>query len=260
VLPDAWIIVDDGSDDGTEALAAELAATHAWISVAPSGRSGGALSDGRRAGRALDSFRNGVERLPRPVDVVVKVDADTSYEPDYFERLLGAFAAHPDLGIAGGACYELEDGEWVRQRVMRTHPRGASRAYRWDCLDSVMTLDAQMGWDGLDEARAALKGYRSETLTELSFRHHRKTGGRERSSLRHGTAQGRAAWYMGYRPSYLILRTLYRMRSDPASVGMILGYAAAGIERAPRHAEPEVVRYVRSTQRLGALMRRGTPS
>jgi biofilm PGA synthesis N-glycosyltransferase PgaC len=258
LLPDAWIIVDDGSDDGTEVLAAELAANHRWISLEASGRRGGALASGRREGRALDSFREGVERLPRAVDVVVKVDADTSYEPDYFERLVDCFATHPDLGIAGGACYELEDGTWVRQRVTRTHPRGASRAYRWECIDSVMTLDARMGWDGLDEARAALLGYRSEMLIDLPFRHHRKTGGRERSALRHGTAQGRAAWYMGYRPSYLVLRTLYRMRRDPGSIGMILGYAAAGVARAPRHAEPEVVRHVRSTQRLGALIRRGT--
>jgi biofilm PGA synthesis N-glycosyltransferase PgaC len=259
MLPDAWIIVDDGSDDGTDALAAELAATHAWISLESSGRRGGALANGRREARELVSFRTGVQRLPRPVDIVVKVDADTSYEhePDYFERLVGAFATHSDLGIAGGACYELEDGAWVRQRVTRTHPRGASRAYRWDCLDSVMTLDARMGWDGLDEARAALQGYRSETLIDLSFRHHRKVGGRERSAFQHGTAQGRASWYMGYRPSYLVLRTLYRMPRDPALVGMIVGYAAAAIEREPRHAEPEVVRHVRSTQRLGAIMRRG---
>jgi biofilm PGA synthesis N-glycosyltransferase PgaC len=259
LLPDTWIIVDDGSDDGTAELAAELASKHGWVVLESSGRSGGALATGRREGRALDSFKLGVERLPRRVDVVVKADADTSYGPDYFSRLLESFAARPDLGIAGGACYELEQGEWVRQRVVPTHPRGASRAYRWECLDSVMTLEARMGWDGLDEARAALGGYRSETLIDLSFRHHRKTGGRERSSLRHGTAQGRAAWYMGYRPSYLLLRTLYRVRRDPASVGMVLGYVAAGLERAPRHPEPAVVRHLRSTQRLGAVMRRGSP-
>ncbi len=259
LLPDAWVIVDDGSDDGTAELAAELAGRHGWIVLGSSGRSGGTLATGRREGRALDTFKAGVEQLPRPVGVVIKADADTSYDPEYFARLVDAFATRPELGIAGGACYELEDGEWVRQRVIPTHPRGASRAYRWECLDSVMTLEARMGWDGLDEVRAALRGYRSETLIDLSFRHHRKTGGRERSSLRHGTAQGRAAWYMGYRPSYLVLRTLYRMRRDPASFGMILGYAAAGLERAPRHPEPDVVRHLRSTQRLGAVMRRGSP-
>ena len=39
----------------------------------------------------------------------------------------------PTSGIAGGSCYELEDGDWERRRSPATHPRGASRAYRWDC-------------------------------------------------------------------------------------------------------------------------------
>ena len=38
-----------------------------------------------------------------PPDVVVNVDADVSFEPDYFERLLDAFAADPALGIASGS-------------------------------------------------------------------------------------------------------------------------------------------------------------
>ena len=31
VLPACWVIVDDGSDDGMEIVAAELAARHDWI-------------------------------------------------------------------------------------------------------------------------------------------------------------------------------------------------------------------------------------
>jgi biofilm PGA synthesis N-glycosyltransferase PgaC len=258
-LPETWMIVDDGSDDGTRELAQALAAERSWIAWIATADASGLLSNGRREGRALESFRQGVRSLPRLADVVVKVDADTSFEPDYFRRLVGHFAAEPDLGIAGGACYEVEDGRWVRQKVLETHPRGASRAYRAACLGAVMTLEARMGWDGLDEVKAALAGYRSRTLLELGFRHHRLTGGREKGRMRHGTAQGRAAWYMGYRPSYVLLRTLYRMPSDPGAAGMVLGYAAALLTRLPRCPEPDAIRLLRSRQRLSALVRRGAP-
>jgi hypothetical protein len=77
--------------------------------------------------------------------------------------------------------------------------------------------------------------------------------------MRHGTAQGRAAWYMGYRPSYVLLRTLYRMPSDPGAAGMVLGYAAALLTRLPRCPEPDAIRLLRSRQRLSALVRRGAP-
>jgi glycosyltransferase involved in cell wall biosynthesis len=256
-LPLAWVIVDDSSDDGTAELVASLAAEHPWIHAAAAVRAEGTLADGRRGGRALDSFRAGVKALPGPADVVIKVDADTSFDPDYLPRLVDRFADHPDLGIAGGACYELEDGAWVRQKVIATHPRGASRAYRWVCLDDVMTLESRMGWDGLDEVKARMRGYRSETVLELGFRHHRATGGRERGRLRHFVNQGSAAWYMGYRPSYLALRTLYRMLREPAAAGMLWGYARDASARRERCPEAAVVRRLRSEQRLLTIVRRG---
>jgi glycosyltransferase involved in cell wall biosynthesis len=257
--PVAWIIVDDASDDGTDELARELAAEHAWIRVVGTDRSADALASGRRQGRALDSFRRGVEALAGPVEVVVKVDADTSFDPAYFRSIVERFAAEPDLGIAGGACYEEEDGVWVRQKVIATHPRGASRAYRWPLMSDVMALESRMGWDGLDEVKARMRGYRSAVLLDLEFKHHRPTGARERDRLRHFAAQGRAAWYMGYRPSYLLLRTLYRSPREPAAVGMVWGFLAAGLGREPRCPEPDVIRHLRDEQRVRAVLRMGTP-
>jgi glycosyltransferase involved in cell wall biosynthesis len=257
--PVAWIIVDDASDDGTDELARELAAEHAWIRVVGTDRSADALASGRRQGRALDSFRRGVEALAGPVEVVVKVDADTSFDPAYFRSIVGRFAAEPDLGIAGGACYEEEDGVWVRQKVIATHPRGASRAYRWPLMSDVMALESRMGWDGLDEVKARMRGYRSAVQLDLEFKHHRPTGARERDRLRHFAAQGRAAWYMGYRPSYLLLRTLYRSPREPAAVGMVWGFLAAGLGREPRCPEPDVIRHLRDEQRVRAVLRMGAP-
>lgn len=257
--PLTWVVVDDGSDDGTGEVATRLASDHPWIRVAMRAAETGELASGRREGRDLLAFRRGIEQLPERVDVVVKVDADTSFDPDYFERLMTRFAEQPDLGIAGGACYELENGDWVRRKVVATHPRGASRAYRWECLDAVMSLEPKMGWDGLDEVKAALQGYRSQAFSDLGFRHHRLVGGREKGRLRNGTAQGRASWYMGYRPSYLLLRTIYRMPRDRGAGGMIIGYLAAAIERKPRCPDRDVIRHVRHAQRLRTVMRDGAP-
>jgi glycosyltransferase involved in cell wall biosynthesis len=257
--PVAWIIVDDASDDGTGELARDLAAAYPWIRVVATDRSGDALAAGRRQGRALDSFRRGLEALPGAVEVVVKVDADTSFDPGYFRSIVERFAAEPDLGIAGGACYEEEDGEWVRQKVIATHPRGASRAYRWPLIADVMALESRMGWDGLDEVKARMRGYRSAVLLDLAFHHHRPTGARERDRVRHFAAQGRAAWYMGYRPSYLLLRTAYRTPREPAAVGMLWGFAAAALAREPRCPEPDVIRHLREEQRVRAVLRMGAP-
>jgi hypothetical protein len=102
-----------------------------------------------------------------------------------------------------------------------------------------------------------MRGFRSETVLDLAFYHHRSTGERERSALRHNAAQGGAAWYMGYRPSYLVLRTLYRLKSEPAAVGMVWGYAKGAVTRAERCPERDVVRHLRSEQRLVTVLGRG---
>lgn len=257
--PAAWVIVDDGSEDGTTELVEALAGRHDWVRPVGTGCSGAPLADGRRTGRALDAFRRGVRELAEPVEVVAKVDADTSFDADYFEQIVARFRAHPDLGIAGGACYELEADGWRRQRTIATHPRGASRAYRWECLDAVMSLDSRMGWDGLDEIKAELRGYRSEAFLDLGFRHHRSTGERERSRFGHYLAQGRAAWYMGYRPTYLLLRAAYRGLRDPSALAMACGYLTAASRRDARCRETDVVHALRRQQRLGTVLRRGTP-
>ena len=137
---------------------------------------------------------------------------------------------------------------------------GATRAYRSDCVPDMMELEPCMGWDGLDEIRVQLRGLRTQAFVDLPFRHHRPEGGRELTSLHQGEALGRASWYMGYRPSYLALRALYRARREPAALAMLWGYAAAAARRAPRCPDPDVVRVLRDRQRLRATLLRGAPA
>jgi glycosyltransferase involved in cell wall biosynthesis len=254
--PDYWMIVDDGSDDGMTDVAVELARENDWITTLHTNQGRNRLRDGRRRGRDLIAFWQGLRALPSPVDIFAKVDADTSFGPDYFERLIDHFAEQPDLGMGGGSCYELRGGRWERIKVAGSHPRGASRAYRWELLDDVFSLDPELGWDGVDEVMAALRGYRTEGFRDLGFRHHRQVGERE-GRLRAGTALGRQAWYQGYRPTYVVLRALYRARENPASLAMILGYAAGALTRAPRCPNPEVVERIRAGQRLRVVLHRG---
>jgi glycosyltransferase involved in cell wall biosynthesis len=251
-----WVIVDDGSDDGMRQFADDLSRSHDWIRVVGTGEDASDLAMGRRRGRDLLAFRLGLRSLPTPVDVFVKVDADTSFAPDYFARLMRRFAEEPTLGIAGGTCYELVGGEWQRIKVSGSHPRGASRAYRWALLDDVFALEPEMGWDGVDEVMAELRGYRTAGFTDFGFRHHRKVGERE-GRLRAGSALGRQAWYMGYRPSYLILRAVYRARENFAAVAMVWGYAWSAACGAPQCPNPTVTRRVRDGQRLRVVIRRG---
>ena len=247
VLPAEWLIVDDGSTDETAALARELPAR-----LLASPRSGGALADGRRSGRDIVAFKTGVAALREPVDVVLKLDADVSFAPDFFERMLAAFEADPQLGVAGGTCYEQEDGRWLEYRVTGDHVRGATRAYRWACFQDVSPLEERIGWEAVDEARAALNGWRTETLADLPFYHHRRLGGRD-GARRAWVAQGHLAHYLGYRVSFMLLKIAWRLRREPAAVAMLWGYLEAVVRREARYPNADVRAYLRRKQRIRAL-------
>ena len=259
--PKVWAVVEDGSTDGTWGLLTELATRHDVAPACDTARQGAGRAGRGGAAEAVRSraFAPACGRCDGRVDVVIKVDADVDFDPDYCEQLLDRFAADPKLGIASGTCYEREGGEWVRRTKANTTVWGASRAYRWDCLPDVMDLEPRMGWDGLDELSVQLRGLRTETFVDLPFRHHRPEGGREHSGLHHGEALGRASWYMGYRPTYITMRALYRARSEPRALAMIWGYGAAALRREPRCPDVRLVEALRERQRLRAALRRGAP-
>jgi glycosyltransferase involved in cell wall biosynthesis len=251
VLPVAWAIVDNGSTDETAAVAQELAAGSHWITVVSAPGEAAPV----RGGAVVRAFNAGLGSVDPSADVVVKLDADVSFDSDHFEGLLERFSTDPRLGIAGGLCLEEKRGEWRPRYSTRSHVRGAMRAYRDECLDDVLPLEERMGWDGIDEIKAAVRGWRTATIHDLSFRHHRALGERERSTTK-WVRQGEMAHYMGYRPSYLVFRALYRTLREPAALTMVWGYAAAALRRQSSYPDTEVRAWLRREQSLRRLPHR----
>jgi glycosyltransferase involved in cell wall biosynthesis len=242
------VIVDDGSSDGTAEYAAALAARHPWITVLRTGRGNDGLTEGRREGRDLLALQQGMQALPAGVETVTKLDADIALPPDYFERLGAAFAADPRLGLASGRRCELEHGRWRRRHVTGTAVEAQCRTYRWNCWLELQPIEPRMGWDGIDEARAIVAGWNTHVVDGLDFRHRRAMGTRDGSRLRARTAEGHAAHYMGYRPSYLLVRAVWHARTEPAALAMLWGYAAAILSRRGRCEDAAAVAYVRHRQ------------
>ncbi len=247
--PQEWIIVDNGSTDETLAVATELAEQHSWITVLEV--AGEAVPT--RGGPVVRSFHAGLAKLRDPADIVVKLDADVSFDSDYFSVLLEGFSRDPSLGIAGGTSLErAPDGSWAPSRLTANHVRGSVRAYRWACLQQVTPLEERMGWDGIDELKAQVRGWRTRTLVDLSYYHYRVMGAREHGWLK-WSRQGDMAHFMGYRVSYLLARTAYHMRREPNAAAMLWGFALATLRRKPRCSEKAAIAQLRQQQSLHAM-------
>jgi poly-beta-1,6-N-acetyl-D-glucosamine synthase len=251
VKPTVWVIVDHGSTDDTGIVSAELAARADWIST---------LSiDGEpsptRGGPIVVAFNAGLRLVDTSPDVVVKLDADVSFDPDHFESLLGEFARDASLGIASSTCWENEGGSWHARRVGRSHVRGAVRAYRSRCLEQIAPLEPRMGWDTIDEIKAQINGWSTRSISTIAFYHHRATGARD-GERRSWESQGHLAWYLDYRPSYLVFRTLFRALQDRHAVAMLFAWASSGVRREPRYPDRNVRRFLREQQSVRQLPRR----
>jgi glycosyltransferase involved in cell wall biosynthesis len=248
--PLVWLIVDNGSTDATPQVVTGLSEGLEWVYSVRAAASDALV----RGGTVTRAFHAGLDALDELPEIVVKVDADVSFPPDYFARLLEAFAADPRLGIGSGICLERSShGDWRPRFGTGESAWGAARAYRRECLADVLPLEDRMGWDGIDSLRASLHGWLTLTLPDLSFRHHRREGERDGSRLRAWAAQGKASHYMGYRWWYLLVRALHHARKDPTAVAMISGFVQASLRREARCSDEQVRQHLRRQQNLRTL-------
>src|SRR4051794_4188981 len=82
--PRVWIVVDNGSTDDTLATLDQLSGAYPWLQTVSAAGEDGLV----RGGPVTRAFHVGLDALGRVPEVVVKVDADVSFPPDYFEALL----------------------------------------------------------------------------------------------------------------------------------------------------------------------------
>lgn len=251
-LPETWVVVENGSTDETAKVARALASRYPWLRVVYTPRT----PDGERARPIVLAFEAGLESLSPPPPFVAKVDADVTLPPGYFEGLLERLTSDPGLGVVSGTCLEEHEGAWRERFGTGSGVWGAARVYRWTCLEQLLPLEQRTAWDWIDVAEANVRGWGSQVARDLTFYHHRREGDRARTRWTQWSSQGQAAHYLGYRPSYLFARAIYRSLRDPAALALIYAYARASLRRQDRCRKSALVAHVREQQLLRHITRR----
>lgn len=262
VRPLRWVIVSDGSTDRTDAIIQAAAIRHDWIEWLrmPDRRD---RSFAAKAG----SFNAGYEKLKDlEFDLVGNLDADITFEPDYFEFLLGKFVCLERLGVAGTPF--VEDGDspgehtYAHDGANLAHVSGACQLFRRECFDAVggyvPIKGGAIDWIAVTTAR--MKGWQTRTFIEKVSHHHRKIGTADSSVLQARFHYGRKAYYVGGHPLWESVRGLSQMRRAPYVIGgacFIAGYVWAAITRMHRPVSTELITFHRSEQlaRLKRLLR-----
>jgi glycosyltransferase involved in cell wall biosynthesis len=257
-LPAKWVIVSDGSTDGTDDIVRKHAAQHAWIELE------------RRPERAerhfaakVEAFNAGYALLKGvDYDLVGNMDADISFDAGFFTFLLGKFAEEPGLGL-GGSAFKEEGMEYDFRFSSIEHVSGALQLFRRQCFEQIGGYLPIKG-GGIDviavwSARA--RGWQTRTFTDKFYRHHRKMGTAKDSLWRVKFKDGRKDYALGVHPLWEVFRTVYQMTKRPFLIGGMalgFGYALSMVRRAERPIPEELMRFRRADQmaRLRALLRK----
>jgi glycosyltransferase involved in cell wall biosynthesis len=254
VLPLKWVIVSDGSTDGTDDIVRRYAAQHGWIELVRMPE-----RDERHFAGKVGAFNAGYARLdPVIYDVVGNLDADISVDPDYFAFLLDKFKTMPDLGVAGTPFVE-EGFKYNYDFVNIDHVSGACQMFRAKCFQEIGGYKPIEG-GGIDfvaVTTARMMGWRTRTFTEKTCLHHRLTGTGNSGLLKARFKVGQKDYFLGGHPVWEIFRALYQMTLRPYVLGgifILAGYLWAWFNRFERRVPPELMRF-RQREQMQQLRR-----
>jgi glycosyltransferase involved in cell wall biosynthesis len=247
ILPQQWVIVNDGSKDGTGSLIEAAAKQYPWIRAVHREDRGY-----RKWGAGIiEAFYDGYRQLGvTDWEFMSKLDGDLSFEPDYFQSTFDKFRESATLGIGGGVLYHNDNGRRVLENHPRFHVRGGAKIYRRACWESIGGLWVGPGSDTVDEVKANMLGWSTSSFFDIHMTHHRFTGA---SWGRWGglVKDGKIDYVSGYHPLFLGAKSVKRLFQRPyflRSFALLYGYMSAHLNRMPRVDEPEVIRYMRRQQ------------
>ncbi|MGH9431787.1 MAG: glycosyltransferase family 2 protein [Terriglobia bacterium] len=248
VPPAKWVIVSDGSTDSTDEIVSKHMAVHPWIELVRMPDRG----ERHFAGK-VHAFNAGYARVTGvDYDVVASLDADITFDEEYFGFLLKKFAENPRLGVAGTPFRE-NSRQYDYRFTNIEHVSGACQLFRRECFEEIGGYLPVKGGgvDFIAVTTARMKGWETRTFTERVCLHHRKMGTALCGGLAAGFRTGVQDYALGGHPLWEFFRTGYQMTKKPFFEGGLtlgLGYLCALVRRTERAIPPETATFIRREQ------------
>jgi poly-beta-1,6-N-acetyl-D-glucosamine synthase len=249
VRPAKWVIVSDGSTDGTDEVVCRYAADHPWIELLrmPERRE-------RHFSGKVEAFAAGYARL-REVgyDVIASLDGDITFDAEYFAFLLEKLTEDPALGLVGTPFREGGKPSYDYRFVSIEHVSGACQVFRRQCFEAIGGYVPMKG-GGIDYVAvisARMKGWKTRTFTEKACDHHRPMGTAQNAVLTARFKTGRKDYVLGGHPIWTLFRSAYQMTKRPFLLGglaLLAGYCWAWVKRIERPVSTELIAFRRKEE------------
>lgn len=249
VRPEKWVIVSDGSTDGTDEIVSKYSAEHPWIELLrmPERR------ERNFAGKVL-AFNAGYARVKEMrFDAIGSLDGDASFDKDYFSFLLHKLMEDNSLGLVGTAFRESEEKSYDYRFVSIEHVTGICQLFRRKCFEEIGGYVAVKGGavDRIINIAARMQGWKTRTYPEKFYLHHRQMGTAQQSAFMARFKDGAKDYSVGSHPIWELFRTVYQMTKRPFVIGGLTlgsGYLWSMIRRVERPVSREMIIFHRREQ------------
>ncbi|MBL7074568.1 glycosyltransferase family 2 protein [candidate division KSB1 bacterium] len=218
LLPKIWVIVDDDSQDNTMKIVQNFSCNNDWIKIiSRKNKSGYFLGRG-----VVEAFNYGLEYVNQNnihYNFLVKMDADLSFNQEFFETIIQKFNNNNEIGIISGILYEVNKlGKKKWEISPEYHTSGACKVYKSECFNEINGITPVIGWDALDNIKAIDKGWLTVAYRDIHFQHLRPKGGKY--SLAKGRFyHGVSAYKIGSDIVYFFLRCIFSLTKKPKIIG-----------------------------------------
>jgi len=250
--PMKWVIVSDGSTDGTDEIVHRYAAEHPWIELVR-------MPDRheRHFAGKVHAFNAGrANAAGLPYDIIGNLDGDVSFEQDYFEFLMSKFAQDSELGVAGTAFSE-DSLQYDYRFTNIEHVSGQIQLFRTRCFEDIGGYQPRQlgGIDWVAVTTARMRGWRTRTFPEKIFIHHRQMSSAAHSGLAVPFRGGRKDYILGNHPVWEFFRCIYQATRPPLLIGgglRFAGFVWAMVRRTDKQMPVDLIHFTRQEQ-LGRL-------
>ncbi len=250
-----WVLVDDGSTDKSVEIIKEYLEKYDWIRLVQLNH-----NQKRSIGaKIINAFNSGLAtENPADYNIIMKIDADLVLPSNYVQEITKEFEENPRLGLCGGVCGLVVDGEIkLEQKTNLDHVRGALKAYRLDCFKEIGGLVNKMGWDSVDEYKTRFANWEVKVLPNLMVAHLKETNiktGHAKASFKNGIM----LYTIRFDFPLLMTNVLKRLFWKPyiiQGLAIFAGYFYALFTREERIINPQLGTFIRS-YRYSKIMER----